>query len=123
MFRRRKNRIGAAVALAAVLALGLAAPAGAVGWGGWGEARELAEELLPRLVDWLGLAPGSAGFSKCDHGGSIDPNGGCPKSVPKPVLKCDQGGHIDPNGGCPKGTGVRRQSGPTMEDSLSRGQL
>jgi hypothetical protein len=100
MFRRRKNRIGAAVALAAVLALGLAAPAGAVGWGGWGEARELSGGLLQHVFAWLELI-----------------------RQPEAVLKCDQGGHIDPNGSCQKGTGVRRLSGRTVENSLSREQF
>ena len=120
MFRRGKNRIGAAVALAAVLALVLAAPAGAAGWAGWGEARELARTWLPRVFDWLG-SPDSGAILKCDHGGSIDPNG-CPKAAPKPVLKCDQGGSIDPNG-CPKATGGHRLSTRTAEDSRSRGRF
>jgi len=118
--RRGKNRIGAAVALAMVLVLGLAAPAGAAGWAGWREARELASAWLPRVFDWLG-SPDSGAVLKCDQGAHIDPNG-CPKAVPKPVLKCDHGGSIDPNG-CPKATGVHRLSTRTAEDSRSRGRF
>ncbi len=121
MFRQGgKNRVGAAVALAAVLALVLAAPAGAAGWAGWGEARELARTWLPRVFDWLG-SPDSGAVLKCDQGAHIDPNG-CPKAAPKPVLKCDHGGSIDPNG-CPKATGVHRLSTRTAEDSRSRGRF
>lgn len=102
MFRKReKNRVGAAVGLAAVLAMVLAAPAGAVGWGGWGEARELASAWLPRVLGWLG-SPDSGGVLKGDHGGSIDPNG-CPN-------------------GCPKAAGVDRLNTRAAEDSSSRGR-
>jgi hypothetical protein len=121
MFRRGGN-IEAAVALAAVLALGLAAPAGAAGWGGWGEARDWGGGLLQRALGWLELASNPVLVLKSGQSTSIDPNG-CPKTVPKPVLKCDHGSSIDPNGGCPKGTGVRRPSSHTVEDSLSRGQF
>ena len=103
MFRRRKNRIGAAVALAAVLALGLAAPARAAGWGGWGEARDWAGGLLSHFLPWLSLKPDPVYASKCDYGPAIDPNG-CPKAVPK-------------------GMGVRRLGSRTVEDSQSRGQF
>jgi hypothetical protein len=86
--RGGKKCVGAAVALAAVLAMVLATPAGAVGWPGWGEARELASAWLPRVFGWLGSPDSGAAapkpVSKCDHGLSIDPNG-CPKAVPKPV--------------------------------------
>lgn len=114
-----KKRLGAAVALAAVLAMVLATPAGAAGWAGWGEARELAGAWL-RVLGWLGSLDSGA-VLKCDQGAHIDPNG-CPKAAPKPVLKCDHGSSIDPNG-CPKATGVHRPSTRTAEDSLSRGRL
>jgi hypothetical protein len=120
MFHRGKDRIGAAVALAMVLALGLAAPAGASGWGGWGEARELASAWLPRVLDWLGSLDSGA-VLKCGQGAHIDPNG-CPKAAPKPVLKCDHGSSIDPNG-CPKGTDVYRLSTRRSEDGRSRGRF
>jgi hypothetical protein len=117
--REGKNRVGTAVALAAVLVMVLAAPAGAAGWAGWGEAREVTGGLLPRVLGWLGLAPQPGTVLKCDgdQGPHIDPNG-CPKAAPKPVLMCDQGSSIDPNG-CPK-AGVHKLSTRT-EDSLSRG--
>ena len=78
--RRGRTRAGAAVALAAVLVLVVAAPAGAAGWGGRSEARELAGGLLPRVLAWLGLAPDQGAALKCDQGSSIDPNG-CPKAA------------------------------------------
>ena len=78
MFLRGKNRVGAAVALAAVLAVVLAAPAGAAPWGGSGEAREFVSGLLPRILTWFAPASNS-GTLKCDQGPTIDPNG-CPKA-------------------------------------------
>jgi hypothetical protein len=98
MFRRGgKKRVGAAIALAAVLALGLAVPAGAKDWGGWSAAWEWTGGLLPRALGWLGYSPNSA-VLKCDQGTSIDPNA-CPKGVSK------DGPAIDPNGG-PKTMGM-----------------
>src|SRR5690348_10383776 len=91
MFLKKETRIGAAVALVAVLALGLAAPAGAAGWSGW-DAREWSGGIMPRVLSWLGLGQDSATSSKCDHGSSIDPDG-CPRAV-----KADDGSQIDPNG-------------------------
>jgi hypothetical protein len=77
--RERKNRVGAAVALAAVLAMALAVPAGAAPWGGFGEAREIVSGFLPRVLAWITPAP-KPGILKCDHGATIDPNG-CPKAA------------------------------------------
>src|SRR6186997_3730657 len=91
MFRKGgKGRFGAAVALTAVLILGLAAPAGAKDWGGWSEAREWAGGLLPRVLGWLGVLK---------DGSSIDPNGSKAMGVSKDGLS------IDPNGG-PKTMGT-----------------
>jgi hypothetical protein len=82
MFPRRKTRIGAAVVLAAALAIGLAAPAAAIGWTGWREAQDLADGFLPRVLAWLGFAPEPSLGLKCDQGTTIDPNGGpCPKKL------------------------------------------
>lgn len=107
MLLKREIRTGAAVALVAVLALGLAAPAGASGWTGWGDAREWSGGIVPSILSWLGLGPASVIFPKCDHGSSIDPDG-CPKtggakadqgsSIDPNGLKADDGPHIDPNG-------------------------
>jgi hypothetical protein len=80
MFPRRKTRIGAAVVLAAALAIGLAAPAEAAGWSGWREVQDLADGFLPRVLAWLGFAPEPSLALKCDHGSSTDPNG-CPKAA------------------------------------------
>jgi hypothetical protein len=86
--RGGRNRIGAAFALAALLAMVLAAPAGA---SGWGEERIWAGGLYQHVLAWLGLAPSPGMVLKCDdHGASIDPNG-CPKASPK------QGRHIGSN--------------------------
>jgi hypothetical protein len=92
MFLKKETRIGAAVALVAVLALGLAAPAEAAGWSGWGDAREWSGRIVPYVLSWLGLSLDLAVSPKCDHGSSIDPNG-CPRAI-----KADDGAHIDPNG-------------------------
>ena len=98
MFRRGgKKRVGAAIALAAVLALGLAAPAGARDWGGWSAAREWAGGLLPRVLVWLGLTPDPNASLK--DGLAIDPNGSKAMGVSK------DGASIDPNGG-PKTMGT-----------------
>ena len=89
LLRGGRNRIGAAVALAAVLAMVLAAPAGAAGWG---EERDWAVGVYQHILAWLGLAPSPGMVLKCDdHGASIDPNG-CPKASTK------QGRHIGSNG-------------------------
>lgn len=115
MFRRgERKRVGAAVALAAVLALGLAAPAAAKDWGGWSEAREWTGGLLPRVLGWLGYASNSAVIQKCDQGTSIDPNG-CPKTMG--VSK--DGPAIDPNGG-PKAMGT--QEAPSGRDAIGTEQ-
>jgi len=80
--REGKNRVRNAVALVAVLALGLAAPARAAGWGGWGEGRELVREFLSRVLDSLGPTPNAGASLKCDDGLHIDPNGGgCHKAA------------------------------------------
>jgi hypothetical protein len=92
MLRKKTNRLGAALILAAVLAVTtLAVPVGAAERSGRGEALEqILGGLLPRLLGWLGLTP-VPGSPKCDHGSSIDPNG-CPKS------DGERGSSIDPNG-------------------------
>jgi hypothetical protein len=90
-----RNRIRAAVALAAVLAMVLAAPAGAVGWG---EERDWAVAAYHHALAWLGLAPS-------------------PAPSPGVVMKCDQGVIIDPNGSCAK-TG-RKQDSPSDPNSHS----
>lgn len=87
-----RNRIGAAVALAVVLAMVLAAPAGATGWG---EERGWAGAVYQHVLAWLGLAPSHAPSPgvvlKCEQGSTIDPNGNC-------LAKSKQGSSIDPNG-------------------------
>lgn len=86
-----RNRIGAAVALAAVLAMVLAAPAGATGWG---EERGWAGAVYQHVIAWLGLAPS-------------------PASDPGVVMKCDQGSQTDPNGAClAKGRRQGPRTGP-----------
>lgn len=74
---RGRKRIGAAIALAVVLAMVLASPAGAAGWG---EERDWAG-VYQHVLAWLGLAPSPAPdpgvVLKCDQGSSIDPNGNC----------------------------------------------
>lgn len=89
--RRGRNRIGAAIALAAVLAMVLASPAGATGWG---EERDWAGAVYHHVLRWLGVAPS-------------------PAPDPGVVLKCDQGSIIDPNGNCVSSKKVRRQGSPT----------
>jgi hypothetical protein len=102
-----RNRITAAVALAALLAVVLASPAGAAGWG---EERGWAGGLYQHVLAWLGLAPSPGMALKCDQGSSIDPNG-CPKTVSRHGLSIDpnggsvtsatppdQGSQVDPNG-------------------------
>jgi hypothetical protein len=93
-----KNHVGAVVALAAVLAMALAAPAIAAPWGGYGEAREITSSFLPRVLVWLGLPPDRGASVKCDQGGTIDPNGGCHKASGVPVSR---------NGGMRTGDGSR----------------
>jgi len=91
MLRKERKRLGAALILAAALALTLAVPAGAADLSGWREARELmADGFLSRVLGWLGLAP-APGIRKCDQGASIEPNG-CPKS------DGERGASIDPDG-------------------------
>jgi hypothetical protein len=105
MFRKGgKGRVRAAVTLTAVLALGLAAPAGAKDWGGWSEAREWAGGLLPRVLGWLGVGSDAA----VKDGAHVDPNGG-PKDGPA----------IDPNGG-PKAVGT--QEAPSGRDTTGAEQ-
>jgi hypothetical protein len=90
---RGRKRIGAAIALAAVLAMVLASPAGAAGWG---EERDWAGALYHHVLRWLGVAPSPAPdpgvVLKCDLGSQVDPNGAClPKSR-------RQGPRTGPNG-------------------------
>jgi hypothetical protein len=89
MFPKNKNRVGAAVALAVVLALVLTAPVGAAGWPVWEDAHVWVDRLLPRALSWLGLADSRSTVPTCDHGSSIDPNG---------CSKADHGSSIDPDG-------------------------
>jgi len=94
---RGRSRIAAAIALAAVLAMVPASPAGAAGRG---EERDWAGAVYQHVLAWLGLAPSPAPSPgvvlKCDdHGASIDPNG-CPKAATK------QGPHLGRNGSLPK---------------------
>jgi hypothetical protein len=123
--RGGKNRFGAAVALAAVLAMALAAPAGAAPRGGWEEARELASGFLPRFLVWLGLSPTPNAVLKCDDGATIDPNGRCQKTAGVlPVSKCDDGSQIDPNGACHRAAGVpTSRTGGGRADDGSRVDL
>lgn len=83
-----RNRIGAAVALAAVLAMVLAAPAGAAGWG---EERVWAGGIVQQLLAWIGFAPSLDTTAKAGQGSGIDHNGS-PKALTKHGLS------IDPNG-------------------------
>jgi hypothetical protein len=102
-----RNRIGAAVALAAVLAMVLASPASAAGWG---EERGWTGGLYQQVLAWLGFTQSPGITLKTDQGSQTDPNG-CPKTVTKHGLSIDpngasvtsasttdQGLHIDPNG-------------------------
>ena len=119
--RGGKNRVGAAVALAAVLAMALAAPAGAAPWGGFGEAWGITSSFLPRVLAWLGVGPHPTVVSKkCgDDSSTIDPNG-CPKAS-SVSAKCDGGATIDPNGICHKASGVAApRTGGGQADDGSR---
>ena len=72
--RGGRNRIGAVVALVAVLVMVLAAPAGASGWG-WGEEKIWSGGFFQQVLVWLGLAPSPGVNTKTDQGSIIDPNG------------------------------------------------
>jgi hypothetical protein len=91
-----RNRIRAAVALAAVLTMVLAAPAGA---SGWGEERGWAGEAYQHILIWLGHAssptpsPSSGAVLKCDQGVIIDPNGSCVKTGRKQDSPRGPNGH------------------------------
>lgn len=91
---RGRSRIGAVVALVAVLAMVLASPAGAAGWG---EERDWAGAVYQHIMVWLRLAPSPAPdpgvVFKCDQGASIDPNGNCLNKTGR-----KQGRRIGPNG-------------------------
>jgi hypothetical protein len=88
-----RNRVRAAVALAVLLAMVLAAPAGAAGWG---EERSWAGGVYQHFLAWLGLTPSPAPSPsvvlKCDAGSQVDPNGNCLKTGRK------QGPPVGPNG-------------------------
>lgn len=86
MFPRKSSRIGAVVILAV---LALAAPAEAAGWG---EIRDWAGGLRPRLLAWLGLAPEPPVLKDCSH---VDPNGHCVKGghrAQRPALSVREDG-------------------------------
>ena len=104
MFPRNKNRVGAAVALAVVLALVLTAPAGAAGWPVWEDAHTWVDRLLPRALSWLGLAESRSTAPTCDHGSQIDPNG-CTKAM------ADHGSSIDPDGASATSSGATTEGG------------
>jgi len=88
---RGRSRIGAAVALAAVLAIVLVSPVGAVGWG---EERDWAGAVYRHILAWLDLTPS-------------------PAPDPGVVLKCDLGSQTDPNGAClPKARAQGSRTGP-----------
>lgn len=106
MLRKGRIRPGAVLAVVAVLALTLAAPAAAANPAGWGEVRDLAAGLWPRVLRWLGLGPAGSAVPKCDHGAMIDPNG-CPKA----------GSQIDPNGvpGTAQAAGAGTEAGSMID--------
>ncbi len=108
MFPRNKNRVGAAVALAVVLALVLTAPAGAAGWPVWEDAHTWVDRLLPRALSWLGLAESRTMTLKCEKGSSIDPNG-CTKSM------ADKGASIDPDGAAAATAGASVDKGLSID--------
>lgn len=83
--RGEKTQIGAVV-LAVVLAMTVAAPAGAAGWGGWSEARGFAEGFLTRTLGWLSPDPEPSLILKCSS--SADPNG-CAKTARQPGSRVD----------------------------------
>lgn len=75
LLRGERKRVRA-VLMATVIAMAMAAPAGAVSWGERGESLS---EILSRVFTWLNLSQAPAEVNlKCDFGSSIDPNG-CPK--------------------------------------------
>jgi hypothetical protein len=86
--RGGRNCIGAVVALVAVLAMALAAPAGARDWG---EERNWTGGLFQHVLVWLGFTQSPGMTLKTDQGSQVDPNG-------SPKLAKKQGPHIDPNG-------------------------
>jgi hypothetical protein len=95
MFRRNKNRVGAAVVLAVALALVLTIPAGAAGWPAWGDAHAWTSGFLPRVLAWLGFAESRGTAPTCGKGASIDPDG---------CAKADHGLSIDPDGAARTGS-------------------
>jgi hypothetical protein len=84
-----RNRIRAAVALAALLAVVLAAPAGAAGWG---EERGWAGGLYQQVLAWLGFTQSPGTTLKTDQGSQTDPNGSPKKASKRPAS-------INPHGG------------------------
>ena len=108
MFPRNKNRVGAAVALAVVLALVLTAPVGAAGWPVWEDAHAWVDRLLPHALALLGLAESRTMILKCEKGASIDPNG-CAKAV------SDKGSSIDPDGAAVSTAGASVDKGLSID--------
>jgi hypothetical protein len=99
--RGGRNRIGATVALAAVLVMVLAAPAGASGWG-WGEDRSWSGGFFEHVLVWLGLAPSPGGNTRTDAVLSHKP-GSSPKLSNGAMAltksdATDRSASIDPNG-------------------------
>lgn len=98
-----RRRVGAAVALAVLLAVVLASPAGAAGWG---EERSWFGGLYQQALGWLGFAPSLDLALKDGARASIDSrrrgphtnlNGAGTASLTGIKTK-DAGSSIDPNG-------------------------
>ena len=105
MTQRTAQRLAAAGALAAVLALGSAAPAQARDLGsthGWQRLQDLWSKAVSALWDWSG-PPSSAPIIPHDlrkAGPTTDPNGSPNpgSTTPAAGTSGDQGPTVDPNG-------------------------
>jgi len=94
-----RNRIGAAVALAALLAVVLASPAGAAGWG---DERSGVGGLYQQVLGWLSFAPSlridsSSPKALRRRGPHTHPDRAGSTSLTDVKTK-DAGSSIDPNG-------------------------